>query len=102
MGTTKKRRFGNRRRPIRIFTTSTTKSPYEAASTRRTSFVPRKATERTTVSEGDATVVDHIKETTEAISKNFHSRPTGKPSISLSADDRRLLLRKLFSGRSRG
>ena len=43
--TTKRRRFGNRRRPIRIFTTSTTPRP--KPTTRRVSFVPRRATQKT-------------------------------------------------------
>merc|ERR550532_2444148 len=93
----RRRLFGSRRnRPIRIFTTSTTVAPTRTT-TKRTSFIPRSATE--SLSEKNREEINE-EETTKRFVSPDTERTTEGP-ISISAEDRRLLLSKLFGGRKR-
>jgi len=76
--------------------------------------VPRKATEKTPrlseeeeeveeEEEGEEREEEEEEETTRRFSPRLTSVPKKPVSpVSISAEDRRLLLRKLFSGRNRG
>jgi len=73
--------------------------------------VPRKATEKTPRlseeeeegEEGEEGEEEEEEETTRRFSPRLTSVPKKPVSpVSISAEDRRLLLRKLFSGRNRG
>merc|ERR1712173_336354 len=103
-------------------TTSTTPRPKQT--TRRVSFVPRKATQKTPrlsqeeeeeeeekdeEKEEEGNDVRNDEKQIEETTKRSRFTPRSKPltkkkesAISISPEDRRLLLRKLFSGRTRG
>merc|ERR1711976_1117808 len=111
MGTTteepRRKLFGNnRRRPFRRFTTRTTSRP-TTTTTRRTSFIPRSATQSSFRRPSDEVQEDKADGTPDQTTKRFSNsnffspRSTTENPIAISSEDRRLLLSKLFGGRTR-